>query len=452
LQYVLKFDCTSDVKKQGETLRTAIRINEEFTKYGKDGEYMNNMAIYYGNVSTTSGSTMSFAVYKYLGIELGDILFGTHSDAKYLSLDDKKKIILNVISCLMRFNKNLFLHGDIRIENFVYNIRTGEIELIDFDTMQNLTEISESKECTLTAYADADKFEICSTPTPPGKCLTYYYYCRRLSIPEMGVLFGMSTGFGKDIKRPTIIKMDSKNIVRKLMRADKIGLFWVIIKILLSDGIKGLTEDKIDELFGISVKGNMRDKMVSYYKFYETNNSTIGISRELEKNLGTHDNYMFFKDFIITLLQFIQIGSQVGMDTLLDHPFLFLIRLGEKIKLFMEMENKTEEAYNSIYDSADNFLKITKRQSAYDSDRTKVQVMITALNAAYEAYIQSQELISGQGGGNKKYRASSGNRTKKRNKQNRRNRTKKRNKRNKQNRRNRTKKTKSRSRLVRRCK
>ena len=90
LQYVLKFDCVPNPKYRGETLRTAIRINEEFTKYGQGGEYTNNMAIYYGNVVTTGdGPPISFAVYKFLGEELGNILF---EKTESLPLDDKKKL------------------------------------------------------------------------------------------------------------------------------------------------------------------------------------------------------------------------------------------------------------------------------------------------------------------------------------------------------------------------
>jgi serine/threonine protein kinase len=460
LQYVLKFDCASNPTSQGETLRTAIRINREFIKYGQDGEYTNNMAMYYGNVGTTSDGPpshppISFAMYKYLGFALGSILSGTDILS---SLDDKKKTIVNVISCLMRFNKNLFIHGDISIDNFVYNSHTGEIELIDFDTMQNLTEISKSQQGKVTADVNKDTFEICPNPNPHNQCLTYYYYCRRLCIPEMGVLFGMSTPFGRNMREP-IQHMDTKSIIINLMRADKIGLFWVIIQILLSSGPNGLSEDEIEGLLGIKFDGTSKT-IESYYSFYTKNNRSIDFFTEpLVKNLKIGDGDILFKDFIEKLLEFIQFGRQVGMDTLLKHPFLFLTRFEEKVNLFVAMENKTQGEYDLIYESAKKFLTTTNHvKSQCQSDRKKVVEMVNALNAAYEKYEQlqkSQEPVSVHAGGNKKNRASSGNRTKKRNKrnkQNRRNRTKKRNKRNKQNRRNRTKKTKSRTRLVRRYK
>jgi len=267
--------------------------------------------------------------------------------------------------------------------------------------------------------------------------------------------------------------MTSSAIVGKLMTVDKIGLFWVIIKILLSSGLTGKSEDEIEKLLGIDISDDVQKTMMSYLNFYAKNNRSIDFFTEpLVKNSNIDDGDILFKGFIKKLLEFIQFGpdvyQQVEMDTLLKHPFLFLTRFEEKVKLFMEMENKTEEAYDSIHDSANKFLTTTNREkSQYQSDREKVVKMV---RAAYDEYEKSQEeearkeeawlgeSIKGEtyeAGGNKKNRASSGNRTKKRNKrnkQNRRNRTKKRNKRNKQNRRNRTKKTKSRTRLVRRYK
>ena len=442
LQYVLKFDCVPNPKYRGETLRTAIRINEEFTKYGQGGEYTNNMAMYYGNVGTTSDGPpshppMSFAVYKYLGEELRNILF---EKTESLPLDGKKKTIVNVISCIMRFNKNLFLHGDISIENFVYNSRTGEIELIDFDTMQNLTEISKSHQCTLDVYEG--KLKICPIPNIPEQCLTYGVYWRRFYIPNMYSLF--------DIKRRNEKKY-TLSIVTNLMRVDKIGLFWVIIKILLSSGPTGKSEGEIEELLGITVIGDMEEIMKSYITFYEKNNSSIDFFVPiLVEKLKLGDGDILFKDFIKKLLEFIQVVDvytyhRVEMDTLLEHPFLFLTRFKEKVNLFME--NKTVEAYESIYHEVDIYtrMKIAKYLSL--EEKQKIRETLENVNAAYAEYeksLESQEPVSGHAGGhaggNIKNRASSGNRTKKRNK------------RNKQNRRNRTKKTKSRTRLVRRYK
>ena len=60
-------------------------------------------------------------------------MFDTKADKPFpYSEEDCKKVIRKLVSVARDIEKKGFAHRDIKIENILYNVDTGEIKLIDF--------------------------------------------------------------------------------------------------------------------------------------------------------------------------------------------------------------------------------------------------------------------------------------------------------------------------------
>jgi len=90
IQYVLKVDCSTT---PGKIRETAIAINAKFTPYSD--VYKDNMSLAYGAIS---GSSSSFAIYKYLGLELSELLFGHEKKQLFNTIDEKLLVTLKNIN------------------------------------------------------------------------------------------------------------------------------------------------------------------------------------------------------------------------------------------------------------------------------------------------------------------------------------------------------------------
>jgi hypothetical protein len=328
IQYVLKVDCpqpqTDGQTHFGLVMKTAISINDRFGQYPEE-QY--NMAHSYGTLST---EPRTFAIYKYNGEELGTIIYGSFF-GKRRNEGLVKDILRNVILGLRRFNSKFLLHGDFCTENLVIKRDTREVVLVDLDTMTDLTKLSESKECIFRLYDENERdiFEICPIPKPANKvgCVTYPRAWGRSLVPHMTELFKFSPLEKKSFSGGHTVPRNSSNTVKTLMMADRFGLFWVIIKILLTSS--GYGEEQIEQFFGVDFqshstyttfydnikKSHFRDKVISLIR-------DITMLREKTKYITSEH----FEDFIRLLLDLIKedfsIDNIAAFDALLNHQFL----------------------------------------------------------------------------------------------------------------------------------
>jgi hypothetical protein len=414
IQYVLKVDCPQPGSTRfGLAMETAIRINDKFKQYADEHYYENMMAQSYGSLSN---EPRTFAIYKYHGEELGNMIYGRISERLTFKNEPVVKIFLrNVISCLRSFNIKSLYHNDFCSENLVFN-KDSEVVLVDLDTMTDLTKLSESKECDFRVYEDENGrniFEICPPKPANGVgCVTYPQVWGRSLVPYMSELFKFSQVELRSFNGGYTVTRSSSNTVKTLMMADRYGLFWVIIKILFT--AVGYDEDGIEGLFGIDFRDHN-----TYTKFYNAiKNSSYRekVIRLIKKITMIDEDTKYirsehFKDFIRVLLDLIKedvsIDNIAAFDALLNHPFL---RVPEK-------------GQSQLQDPLPSTLQVQDQSPLQDQSSLQVQdqVQDQSLQPAVQA---------NAGGSHKKKRrpARINQRTKKRNtrnKQNRQNRTKK---------------------------
>ncbi len=331
IQYVLKVDCPQGrLKRFGLAMETAISINDKFKQYADEHYYKNMMAQSYGSLSNEPKRT--FAIYKYHGEELGNMIYGRISTRLTFKNEPLVTIFLrNVISCLRSFNIKSLNHNDFCTENLVFNKGTREVVLVDLDTMTDLTKLSESKECDFRVYEDENGrniFEICPPKPANGVgCVTYPQVWGRSLVPYMSELFKFSQVELRSFNGGYTVTRSSSNTVKTLMMADRYGLFWVIIKILFT--AVGYDEDGIEGLFGIDFRDHN-----TYTKFYNAiKNSSYRekVIRLIKKITMIDEDTKYirsehFEDFISVLLDLIKEGSSIdniaAFDALLNHPFL----------------------------------------------------------------------------------------------------------------------------------
>jgi hypothetical protein len=335
IQYVLKVDCPQPGSTRfGLAMDTAISINDKFKQYADDHYYENMMAQSYGSLNDT---IRTFAIYKYQGQELGNMIYGRISTRLTFKNEPVvKKFLRNVISCLHSFNIKYLNHNDFCTENLVFNKVTCEVVLVDLDTMTDLTELSKSENCTFKLKIDNGRyiFEICPTPNPENGvgCVTYPQVWGRSLVPDMTELFKFSPVELRSLTKRNTVTRNSSNTVKTLMMADRYGLFWVIIKILFT--AVGYDEDAIEGLFGIDFRDHN-----TYTKFYNAiKNSPYRdkVIRLITKitMLDEDTKYImseYFENFIRVLLDLIKedLDNIAAFDALLNHPFLRVPEKGQ---------------------------------------------------------------------------------------------------------------------------
>ena len=299
IQYVLKVDCPQGRAQHfGLVMKTAISINDRFGQYPEE-QY--NMAHSYG---TLSGEPRTFAIYKYNGPELGTIIYS--SDFRKSKNEGLvKNILRNVILALHRFNSKLLLHGDFCTENLVINRDTLEVALVDLDTMTDLADLSNSTECAFILVNDdigRTYIEVCPNPKPANGvgCVKYPLQWGRSLVPDISRLLGFSNVEIDNLNSGNPVYRNSSKTVLSLMMADRFGLFWVIIKILLTAG--GLDEDRIEKLFDIDYR-----KPTTYTKFYSNIRKSLTIPNIVSviKANATYIKSGFFEDFIMVVIKLI---------------------------------------------------------------------------------------------------------------------------------------------------
>ena len=335
IQYVLKVDCPQPGSTRfGLAMETAISINDKFKQYADEHYYDNMMAQSYGSLSNEPNRT--FAIYKYHGEELGNMIYGRISKRLTLKNEPVVKIFLrNVISCLRSFNRNFLIHNDFCTENLVFNKDTREVVLVDLDTMTDLTNLSKSENCTfrLGRYDNGRQFyEVCPTPKPVDGvgCAEYQLKWGREFVPKMPHLLRFTKSDINVLKKGDMVTRTSRETVMSLMMADRFGLFWVIIKILFT--AIGYGEEQIERFFGIDY--NRPETYTDFYngihdKKYE-NFRTEVISLITDFTMLDEDTKYItsehFEDFIRVLLDLIKedfsIDNIAAFDALLNHPFL----------------------------------------------------------------------------------------------------------------------------------
>ena len=317
IQYVLKVDCPQGRAQHfGLVMKTAISINDRFGQYPEE-QY--NMAHSYG---TLSGEPRTFAIYKYNGVELGTIIY----NPSFINIRNEglvKDILHNVILALHRFNSKFLLHNDFCTENLVINPDTLEVALVDLDTMTDLADLSKSTKCAFILGMDdigRKNIEVCPEPKPANGvgCVKYPLQWGRSLVPGISRLLGFSELEIKNLNDRNSVYRNSSKTVPSLMMADRFGLFWVIIKILLTAG--GLDEEHIEKLFDIDYR-----KPTTYTKFYSSiTKSTIPRIVSVIKANATYIKSGFFEDFIMVVINLItdfSIDNIAAFDALLNHQF-----------------------------------------------------------------------------------------------------------------------------------
>jgi len=326
IQYVLKVDCPQ--RKEGLyglTMKTAISINEAFQTY--PNAYDSNLAQEYGNLHGMTKFT--FAIYKYLGIELGNIIYKTVPEKRETHQNERlvKLILRNVISCLRRFNEHYFNHGDFCTENLVINLQNYHVDLIDFDTMRHFAHLLEAERCSLKYVQDTTTGKQFYTLCPPHsssiaqKCVNYEEQMARSLFPTFSQLLGLSRDDIQTLLSGYAINLDTTNTVNKIMMADRYGLFWVIIKILLT--ASGYHEDEIEMSFKIDYR-----QPTTYVKFYKDIKINSQARNFYIRHIKTYTPYIkseLFEKFIGVVFELItntSLGNTQVFDKLLQDPFL----------------------------------------------------------------------------------------------------------------------------------
>ena len=332
-KYILKVDCSSH---DGVILATAIKVNLAFNEYG-GGQYDRYKALECGRIT---GSPKTFAVYTFLGEELFKLIFGEKREQMLGQEAKVKTIIRNVILCLREFNENYLVHGDVSPSNIVIDTK-GKASLIDFDIMKNLKKLigDDVKECSCSFSMNAEQstrkqvqvynvYPIINYKLADEHIQIEEYWGMPL-IPAVSQLRVLSQANKQSLMKKNNVTKNGAETVKGLMMADKFGLFWVIIKILFSANYGNITEDGIDQFFGINYqRSDFIASNSSYMSFY----NSLLIGKNFERIVtDIIDNIKYiksdkFEPFIRELFQLITFdnthGNIASFDNLLGSQFL----------------------------------------------------------------------------------------------------------------------------------
>ena len=328
--HILKVDCS---KQDGVILKTAIKVNRVFNEYGE--HYNRYKALEYGIITD---STKTFAVYKFLGEELDKLIFDEKRGQTPLDEASVKTIIRNVIRCLLDFNKNYLLHGDVNLLNFVIDT-DNNVSLIDFDTMKNLKKLIEGnvESCAIHRkryFKNILVYEVYpfdGNRPDENEPIQIEDYWGNSIFPSFTTLMGDTKEQTENLKKGDNVIMEKISTVNRLMMPDKIGLFWVIVKILLGAAGIGLTEDDIEEQL-TDVENVARltflPRNQAYMKFYESLNKETNVIALGNKIFSTAEYITSggFGAFILELIKLIKLDNNDGnidsFTKLLQHSFL----------------------------------------------------------------------------------------------------------------------------------
>jgi hypothetical protein len=338
--HILKVDCSS---QDGVILATAIKVNRAFNEYGR--QYDRYKALEYGKITDSS---KTFAVYTFLGEELNNLIFGPKRGQMLRQEAIVKTIIRNVIGCLLDFNRNHLLHGDVSLLNFVIDT-DNNVSLIDFDTMKNLKKLI-GGECSIRMSKDENDRHILGyydvSPSndesvDANEPVQIKEYWGNPMFPSFTRLMKVTRDEYDLLERSSNSITRNAEISNRLMMPDKFGLFWVIVKILLGVADVNLTEAEIEDyLMGV--------KDVAKKKFIDCNNTYMDFYKSLDfesldfESLDENSKFVKlgnkilvtadyiepgdFDYFVIELIKLINLnnndGNIVSFTNLLRHPFL----------------------------------------------------------------------------------------------------------------------------------
>ena len=342
------------------------------------------MALYYGDIHDENNRKIGeFALYKYLGAEI-------LKDGRLLNtIEGKQKLIKLAIECIQRYQSKNLVHRDVSPENMVYDYRTEQVNLIDFDDMLDFSFLNpedEAASCILTQSKSRQGdiiIHVCMNTGGQENCINIFDSQPRPLTPNIKSIVS-------DLNRRDV--EDPKQYLQSFLTMDYYGLFWIIIYILLVPldmDLVPLDMDFIDDkVFGLKITTNYNKNYEEYYYKIYTGATKNYLAKKIFENMPTeyNSNSMIMK-FVELVLQLVkERPADFSLETLLASDFLVNENIEETIITMERKQNEIDEhdlplILNNIENVTNEIEKVTNVIQEYIIFRKTVRVRITMLNS-----------------------------------------------------------------------
>lgn len=305
----------------------AKRTNDILSKF--DQEFKDNMALFSGDIPDENNSKIGeFALYKYLGAEI--LKYGI----LLKTIEGKQKLIKLAIECIQRYQSKNIVHRNVSPENMVYDPRTEQVNLIDFDDMLDFSFLKTEDEdatCILRASksSQGEIIHVCMNTRGQENCINIFDSQPRPLTPN--IIFFVSELHKRKVNDP-------KQYLQSFLTMDYYGLFWIIIYILLFPSNMDVIDFKV---FGLTIKSDYDKNYAEYDRIYTRALKSTFATKIYETMPTEYNSNSMIMKFVELVLQLIRDRpADFSLETLLASDFLVNENIEETI---IKMEKEQDE-------------------------------------------------------------------------------------------------------------
>jgi serine/threonine protein kinase len=349
------------------------------------------MALYYGDIlhenilHENDLKIGEFALYKYLGAEIlkyRDLL---------MNIAGKQKLIKLAIECIQRYQSKNIVHRDVCPENMVYDHRTDQVNLIDFDDMLDFSFLKtedETASCILTESKPNQEYiiHVCMNTGGQENCINIFDLQPRPLTPNIKSIID------------NLIKTsgtDPKKYLQSFLTMDYYGLFWIILYILLYPNKIEYIEDKV---FLLTITNKYLTDYKSYYRIYNHASKSSFVPKIYEIMSPEYNSNSMIMNFVELVLQLIRDrDADFSLEKLLKCEFLVDPRIQETITRMKEEQDEIDQKDLPLI--LNEIEKVTKAIQEYiDFCKTAVRVRRKMLksNEDFKTKIKTMNGIAGE--------------------------------------------------------
>ena len=358
--FIVKIGCGRGGLKN-YIIDNATRTNVIFSKF--DQEFKDNMALYYGDILDENNIKIGeFALYKYLGAEI--LKYGR----LLKTIEGKQKLIKLAIECIQRYQSKNLVHRDVSPENMVYDYRTEQVNLIDFDDMLDFSFLKTEDEdatCILTQgkSRQGDIIRVCMNTGGQEKCIDIFNSQPRPLTPNIISIL-------KELFKRNGEVEDPKQYLQSFLTMDYYGLFWIIIYILLFPS----NMDVIDlDVFGLTIKSDYDKNYLEYDRIYNRASKSSLVPKIYEIMPTEYNSNSMIMKFVELVLQLIKDRpADFSLETLLASDFLVNENIEETIRTMERQQDEIDK--NDLPLILNEIEKVTNVIQEYINFRKTVRV------------------------------------------------------------------------------
>jgi hypothetical protein len=382
--FIVKIGCGRGGLKN-YIIDNATRTNVIFSKF--DQEFKDNMALYYGDILNENNLKIGeFALYKYLGAEI----------LKYRDLlntiEGKQKLIKLAIECIQRYQSKSLVHRDVCPENMVYDYRTEQVNLIDFDDMFDLSFLKtedEEASCILTQSKSRQGdiiIHVCMNTGGQENCIDIFDSQPRPLTPNIkSIVYELNR---RDVKDP-------KKYLQSFLTMDYYGLFWIIIYILLFPSNMDVIDFKV---FGLTIKSDYDKNYAEYDRIYTRALKSSFVPKIYETMPTEYNSNSMIMKFVELVLQLIRDRTaDFSLETLLASDFLVNENIEETIR---NMERQQDEIDQKdlplILNEIEKVTKAIQEYIVFRKTAVRVRRKMLKSNEDFKTKIKTMNGIAGE--------------------------------------------------------